>query len=133
MIISNYQCNIESCFCDNWKPSFLPCLIFHWLTFSRQQKIKCWPIRTWEISGIRLSEELYERLRYWRTASYFHCFRCVFLYVFVMCVCLCVYRVKGEGDGTTKRRYSPTKDGLNSPLLAAKIINPTQSSSLLSS
>ena len=55
----------ESLF-DNWKTSFSPLLIFGWRTFSRrvtvrwwwrhQQKIKCRPIRTWEIGGVLLSD-----------------------------------------------------------------------------
>ena len=67
------------CVCDDWKPSFLTGIIFHWRTLSRQvtvcfghvgeQKIRTnhselpktnSPIRTREIAGVRLSEkELY--------------------------------------------------------------------------
>ena len=57
----------KGCFCDNWKPNFLPRLVFNWRIFSRrvtalwwrQQKFKCRPIRTQEIGGVRLSEELH--------------------------------------------------------------------------
>ena len=60
---------IRDCLWDNWKPSFLPLLIFNWCTFLRrvtdagdvsEQKIKCWPMRTQEIGGIRLSDGLYD-------------------------------------------------------------------------
>ena len=51
-------------------PAFLPRIIFNWRTLWGQvtvcfghvgeQEIKCWPIRTQEIAGVRLSEkELY--------------------------------------------------------------------------
>ena len=49
-------------------PSFLLLLVFDWRTFSRrvtarwdvsQKKIKCRPIRTWELGGVSLSDVLY--------------------------------------------------------------------------
>ena len=63
--------------CDSWKHRFLPHLIFNWRTFSRRvtalwsrdgQKIKFQPIKTREISGVRLQEELYvyERIKLWQ-------------------------------------------------------------------
>ena len=55
----------RGCLCDNWKPSFLPRLIFNWRTFSRRvtarwwrqwakNQIKCVTIRTRELGGVRL-------------------------------------------------------------------------------
>ena len=43
---------MRGCVCNNWKPSFLP-------RHEAEQKIKCSPIRTREIAGVRLQEELH--------------------------------------------------------------------------
>ena len=34
--------NWRGCLCDNWKPSFLPLLIFDWRTFSRRVTARWW-------------------------------------------------------------------------------------------
>ena len=31
----NVRNNVTGCLCDNWKPSFVPCLTFNWRTFSK--------------------------------------------------------------------------------------------------
>ena len=58
---------LRVCLFDYWESSFLPQLRFYWHTSSRRviaswsrgdQKIKCRPIRTREIAGVKLKDEL---------------------------------------------------------------------------
>ena len=68
---------LVGCLCHNWKPNFLPLLIFDWHTFSMQvtarrwhqsKKIKCRPIRTREKGGVSLSD-----VRWWRWVYIYSC------------------------------------------------------------
>ena len=62
------QTSLWGCLCDNWKPRFLIFLDLNGIRFRgelqhvghvSEQKIKCWPIRTQEIGGVRLQDGLY--------------------------------------------------------------------------
>ena len=68
------------CLCDNWKPSFLPLLIFEWHTFSRRVTVRWWrqsskvkrrPIRARERGGVSLSDVLYARVFFWSFHKYY--------------------------------------------------------------
>ena len=63
---------LRGCVCDNWKTSFF-CLVLYltgvhfpgelqYVGHVDRKKIKCLPIRTREIGGVRLQEELYVKL-----------------------------------------------------------------------